>query len=136
MKDGRRIIPCIIIGIYVVLGVTLIVLGILKVMDSFWSGMGSALIVVGAVRAIQIVRYHSNEAYREKREVEAKDERNRFIRNKAWAWAGYCFLLIAAICSIVFRLVGQELLSMAASFAVAMLALLYWISYLVLNKKY
>lgn len=133
MKKDRRIIACI---IYTVIGITLLVLGILEIVDSFWSGMGGALIAIGVLRTIQILRYNKDEAYREKWNVEAQDERNRFIRNKAWAWAGYLFVLTAAICTVVFRLLGQELLSMAASFAVCILVLLYWGSYWVLKKKY
>jgi len=133
MKNGRRIVAYI---IYMLLGTALVVLGALETLDSFWSGMGGALIAMGAVRTIQLLHYSKNEAYREKWDVETKDERNHFIRNKAWAWAGYLFVLIAAISTIVFKLLGQELLSIAAGFAVSILVLLYWICYLVLKKKY
>lgn len=133
MKNGRRIIPCI---IYIILGVVLMVLGTLELVDSFWSGMGSALIAVGVVRMIHIFRYGKDESYREKTEIEAKDERHQFIRNKAWAWAGYLFVLIAAVSTIVLKLLGQDLLSVAAGFAVCILVLLYWVCYLVLKKKY
>jgi hypothetical protein len=112
------------------------VLGMLEVVDSFWSGMGGALIAMGAVRVIQFLRYKKDESYREKWDVETQDERNHFIRNKAWAWAGYLFVLIAAICAIVFKLLGQDLLSITAGFAVSILVLLYWVCYLVLKKKY
>ena len=133
MKNDNRIIACI---TYLAIGAALIVLGILEIVDSFWSGMGGALIAVGIVRGIQILRYSKDEAYREKKEIEGKDERNHFIRTKSWSWAGYLFVLIAAICTIVFRLLGQDLLSMAASYAVCILVLLYWICYMVLKKKY
>ena len=69
-------------------------------------------------------------------EIEMKDERNHFIRNKAWAWAGYSFVLIAAISTIVLKLLGQGLLSKAAGFAVCILALLYWGCYWLLKRKY
>ena len=133
MKTDRRIVAYI---IYLVAGVTLLVLGALEVLDSFWSGMGGALIAMGILRVIQLLRYSKDEAYREKWDVETQDERNQFLRNKAWAWAGYLFVLIAAVCAIVFKLLGQELLSMAAGFAVCILVLLYWVCYLVLKKKY
>ena len=133
MKSDRRIIACI---VYMVIGAALFVLGFLEHLDSFWSGMGGALIAVGAVRIVQYFRLRNNEAYRQQREIEAKDERNRFIANKAWAWAGYLFILIAAISTIVFKLLGQDLLSVAAGFAVCIIALLYWICYLILRKKY
>ena len=133
MKNDKRIIACI---VYMVIGAALFVLGLLEHLDSFWSGMGGALIAVGAVRIVQYFRFRNNEAYRQQREIEAKDERNRFIANKAWAWAGYLFILIAAISTIVFKLLGQDLLSVAAGFAVCIIALLYWICYLILRKKY
>ena len=133
MKTGKRIAAYI---IYILLGISLVVLGTLEIVDSFWSGMGGALLAMGVIRLIQTLRYSNDDSYREKRDVEVQDERNRFIRNKAWAWAGYLFVLIAAVCTIVFKLLGQELLSMAAAFAVSILVLLYWICYLVLKKKY
>ena len=133
MKNDRRIVACI---IYIILGVALMVLGMLEVVDSFWSGMGGALIAVGVVRMIHILRYHNDESYHENMEIETKDERNQFIRNKAWAWAGYLFVLIAAISAIVLKLLGQDLLSIAAGFVVCVLMLLYWVCYLVLKKKY
>ena len=133
MKNDRRMIAYI---IYIIFGAVLMVLGVLEVVDSFWSGMGGALIAMGAVRVIQFLRYKKDESYREKWDVETQDERNHFIRNRAWAWAGYLFVLIAAICAIVFKLLGQDLLSITAGFAVSILVLLYWVCYLVLKKKY
>ena len=133
MKNDRRMIAYI---IYIIFGAVLMVLGMLEVVDSFWSGMGGALIAVGVVLIIHILRYHNDESYRENMEIEMKDERNHFIRNKAWAWAGYLFVLITAFSTIVLKLLGQDLLSIAASFAVCILMLLYWVCYLVLKKKY
>lgn len=133
MKQDRRMIVNI---IYIVLGVVLLGLGVTEVVDPFWSGMGGALIGVGVIRTIQILRYSKDEAYREEKEIEAKDERNQFIRNKAWAWASYYFVLIAAVSAIGFKLMGQDLLSMAAGFAVCILMLLYWVCSLVLRRKY
>ena len=133
MKKDRRIIACI---VYLILGIALMILGILDVLDSFWSGMGGALIAVGVIRMIHILRYRNDESYRENMEVETKDERNQFIRNKAWAWAGYLFVLIAAISTIGLKLLGQELLSIAAGFAVCILMLLYWVCSLILKRKY
>ena len=133
MKRERRIAAYI---LYLILGAALLVLGTLEIVDSFWSGMGGALIAMGVLRLVQFLRYRTDASYREKWDVEVQDERNHFVRNKAWAWAGYLFVMIAGVCAIVCRVVGQELLSMAACFAVGILALLYWLCYLVLKKKY
>jgi len=133
MKSGRKLFIYI---LYIVLGTTLFSLGCMEIVDSFWSGMGSALIVISVVRLIQFYRFRKDEAYREKVEIETSDERNRFLRNKAWAWSGYLFILITSVFVIVLRVAGQELLSQAASYAVCLMLILYWVCYLVLRKKY
>lgn len=133
MKNNRKIIAYIIL---IVLGIVLIGLGFTEISDPFWSGMGGALIAVGVIRIIQFLRYRKDEAYREKVSVELTDERNRFIRNKAWAWSGYAFVLIAAVATIALKIAGQDLLSMAASFAVCLILVLYCICFVILNRKY
>ena len=122
--------------IYILLGSALLGLGIAEVVDEFWSGMGSTLMLIGILRLVRMYRFRNNESYRERVEIEATDERNHFIRSKAWAWAGYLFILISAVSVIVLKVAGQELLSMAASFGVCLMLLLYWGSYMVLRKKY
>ena len=133
MKHDRRIIASI---CYVVLGAVLLALGIMEVVDEFWSGMGGALIVVGILQVVRFFRYRNSEEYREKTEIANKDERNQFIRNKAWAWSGYLFVLIAAVATIAFKVAGQDTLSFAASMALCLLLVLYWVSFLILSRKY
>ena len=133
MKKDKRMIVSI---IWVVLGTVLIALAFAEKVDVFWNGMGSGLLIVGALNLLRQYRFSKNEAYREKIEIEEKDERNQFIRNKTWAWTGYLFVIIAAILCIVFKIIGQEVLSFAASGAVCLILVLYWISYFVLRKKY
>ena len=133
MKHDRRIIASI---CYVVLGAVLLALGIMEVVDEFWSGMGGALIVVGILQVVRFFRYRNSEEYRERAEIANKDERNQFIRNKAWAWSGYLFVLISAVATIALKIAGQDTLSFAASMALCLLLVLYWVSFLVLSKKY
>ena len=122
--------------IYVMIGVVLFGLSCFEIVDEFWSGMGSALLVIGAIRLIRRYRLNKNDAYREKIEIEEKDERNHFIRNKAWAWAGYLFVMTMAVATIVLKIVGQETLMMAASGSVCFMLTLFWVSYLILKRKY
>ena len=123
-------------ALYIILGGILIGLSFAGVVDEFWNGMGSALLVMGVIQFIRFYRFQKNEAYREKIEIEEKDERNRFIRNKAWAWAGYLFVMIMAVASIVLKVMGQDILSIAASGSVCFVLVLFWISYLILRRKY
>ena len=122
--------------IWLLLGLVLTVLCCLETLDEFWSGMGSALMVIGIVRLLRGYRLGKSEAYREAREVAENDERFHFIRNKAWAWAGYLFIIICALSTIVFRLLGQELLCIVSGGAVCLMLVLFWICFFILKKKY
>ena len=117
-------------------GLTLFGLGFAEVVDEFWSGMGSALLVIGIIRLLRFYRLKKNEGYREKMETAQTDERNQFIRMKAWSWAGYLFIMVSAVATIISRVLGQDLLCQVASGAVCLMLVLYWISYFVLKKKY
>ena len=121
---------------YLTLGSLLIVLSFFGKVESFGNGIATALIVIGTMRLIQTIRYKSNPQYKESVDIAAKDERNHFIRTQAWAWAGYVYILIAAVATIVFKLIDQELLMFAACGSVYLLLVLHWIVYLILRKKY
>lgn len=133
MNRDKRIIMSI---IWLVIGTILIGLSFAGKVDEFWNGMGFALGIIGAIQLLKFHRLNKNEEYREKVEIAEKDERNHYIRNKAWAWAGYIFVLTTAVSVIVFKIIGQELLSMAASGAVCLMLVLYWGAYMILQKKY
>lgn len=120
----------------IVIGVVLCVCRFTHRIDEFWSGMGIALIIVGSLFLLRNIKYQTNEKYREEIDTQNTDERNKFIAMKAWSWAGYLFVIIAAVGTIVFRLVGKEELMMLASGSVCIVIFLYWISYMILRKKY
>lgn len=122
--------------IYILIGAILIGFGFAGAVDEFWNGMGSALLIMGVIQFIRRYRLNKNEAYREKMEIESKDERNRFLRNKAWAWAGYLFVMIMAVACIVLKIIGQDTLSMAASGSVCLMLVLFWVSFYILRRKY
>jgi uncharacterized membrane protein len=121
---------------WIVLGAALIACGAAGVLDEYWSGMGGAFVAVGAVQIIRYVRLSRNEAYRERIETDSKDERNRFLGGKAWAWAGYLFVIIAAVASVGLRIAGKDELSLMASGSVCLMIVLYWGSYFYLRRKY
>ena len=133
MNNNRRIW---VYAAYILVGIVLCGLGVAGVADEFWSGMGSGLMIVGVLRLVRMYRFRKNENYREMVEIAAADERNCFIRNKAWAWTGYLFILLTGSSVIILKIVGQDLLSLAASWAVCVMSFLYWVSYMVLRKKY
>ena len=122
--------------VYVIIGCILIGFAVLEKLDSFWSGMGSALLVVGLINLLKIHRLNKNEEYREKLEIEVSDERLQFIRNKAWAWSGYLFVLISAVACIVFKVMNLDQLSLYASFSVCLVLVLFWVSHAIIKRKY
>ena len=131
--NNKRLIASV---IELVLGTVLIILGCFAKIDDYWSGMGGGLLAVGILQLIRQIRYKSDVAYQEAMDTKRGDERNRFLGMKAWSWAGYLFVLIAAIGSVVFKLLGEEKLMFAASGSVCLILVLYWVSYLILRKKY
>jgi hypothetical protein len=133
MKITKKLISYI---LTIAVGATLLTLAIAGVLDSFWGGMGASLLVMSILRLSQLYLYKTDKAYHEKMDTEVSDERNRFLRNKAWAWAGYLFVLIAAVCTIVFKVMEQELLWQATGLSMCLIVTLYWISFLILRKKY
>ena len=130
--DKKNIYPIVLIAA----GLTLFGLGFAEIVDEFWSGMGSALLVMGIIRLLRFYRLKKNKSYQEKVETAVTDERNQFIRMKAWSWAGYLFIIVSARGTIILKILGQDLLCQVASFAVCLMLVLYWISYFVLKKKY
>lgn len=131
--NKKRWIVCI---VELVLGTILLVCGFTGIVDGFWSGMGSGLLGVGIVQLIRQIRYNTNPEYKEDIDTETKDERNRFLAMKAWSWTGYLFIMITAVGTIVFKLLGREDLMMFCGYCVCLLLVLYLICYIVLKQKY
>lgn len=133
MKRDKRMIMSV---IWVILGLALIALSFAGKVDEFWNGMGFALAIVGTLQLLRQHRFMKNEKYREAVEIAETDERNHFIRSKAWSWAGYLFVIIVGVSVVIFKIAGQDLLSYAAAMAVCLLMVLYWIAYHILKRKY
>ena len=66
--DKKYIYPVVLL----IAGFALTSLGFVEIVDEFWSGMGSALVVVGLVRLLRFFRLKQNDAYREKMETAVK----------------------------------------------------------------
>ena len=133
MKQNRRFLLSL---VWLMLGAGLIVGNVTGLLDDYWGGMGGGFLGVAIVQIIRRIRYKTNEAYREAVDVASSDERNKFLSGKAWAMAGYLFVLIAAAATIVLQIIGKPELSTMAGFSVCLLMILYWLSWLFLRKKY
>ena len=121
---------------WVILGAALVGCRAAGLVEEYWGSMGVAFVVIGVLQIARYIQYRRSADYRAKVDTANQDERNRFLANKAWAWAGYLYVMIAAVASIALKLLGHDLLCQAAAFSVCGIMVLYWVCYLVLQKKY
>lgn len=133
MRNCKRLIVSV---LEILIGVGLLIGNFAGLVDEYWSGMGTALIVVGGIFLIRNIRYRTNETYRDAVDVAVNDERNKYIAMKAWSWAGYLFVMISAFASIMLKILGYDELVLMASGSVCLIIVLYWLSHLWLRKKY
>ena len=133
MMKNKRLISII---MEIVIGIVLAVCGYTGIVDEYWGGMGTALVIVGSLMLVRQIKYKTNTSYKEEVDVQVNDERYKYLRVKAWSWAGYIFVIIASIASIALRALDFRELSMFASACVCLIILSYWISYMILQKKY
>ena len=132
MKNRRWIASV----VEIALGLVLTVCGALGVVDTYWSGMGGGLLGVGVIQLVRYLRYYSNETYKSKVDVEVNDERNKFIALRAWAWAGFWYVIAGAVGSIAFRVLGKPELATMAGGSVCLLMVLHWVCRIYLRRKY
>ncbi len=132
MKNKRLVIGI----VYITIGLLLSILSLTLVIDDWWQSFGVAIFIVGIVDIIRRIKYLSNVEYREKVDLSSSDERNRFLSMKAWSWAGYLFVIISGIGVIGFQIAGLRVWSIACSYCVCLIMILYWISYTILKRKY
>ena len=133
MYDNKRLFLSV---FWVILGAVLLILAVTEKLDSLYAGMGGGLLVVGALQIARNLRYRRDPAYREKIDTEVSDERNRFLRMKSWSWAGYITVIAEGIAAVVAAVRGQETVQMVLTYSVCLLIGAYYISYLLLSRKY
>ena len=122
--------------IEIIVGIALLICSMFGIVDEFWSGMGTSIFIIGIIYLIRNIKYKTNEEYREKIDIESNDERNKYISLKAWAWAGYLFVIFGGVGTILFKLINKDDLMMMTSTCVCLIMVFYWISYTFLKKKY
>lgn len=121
---------------WIVLGITFLVCSILGILDDFWSGLGCGLFAVGTMQLIRVKRYASNPDYRTAVDTEVNDERNKYISMRAWAWAGYSYIMICAAAVILLKIAGMDSYVGIASGGLCLMLVMYRFFYFILQRKY
>ncbi len=118
-------------------GIILILLNIFfKRENTFLSGYGLSLAVIGGVRVRNYLLITKSEESIRKQEIAETDERNISIANKAKSTAFIIYLFI--ICLVIIALstmnIYPEFVKLL-SVSIALLVLIYWVCYLIMQKK-
>lgn len=122
---------------WIIAGAVLAVLGYTGVIkDDVWATMGIALAAVGILQVIRNLSYRNNPEYKKKIDISAGDERNSFLRMKAWSWTGYLFVLGAAVVSLVMFATDHREIGQVISFCMCAELFLYYAAYIILGHKY
>lgn len=132
MSKRRMIVSC----CGVVIGLGLIVFSLIqdgRIDQVTWVGL--TFFVIGMLQILRYIRYRTNRNYKEQVDISENDERNAFISNKAWSWAGYSYVLLMAMGLIVLLVMGKKEY-LICSAGLCLMIVLYWIFYLILNRKY
>ena len=122
---------------WIVLGILLIILSVFDILDSsIYAGIGGALTAIGVLQLVRTIRYRKDSEYREKIDIEINDVRNRYLRMKSWSWTGYIVVLIEGIGVVVALILGQETVQLILSYSVCLILVVYWLTYVILGRKY
>lgn len=122
-------------SMWIVFGASLIAATKLAGLDDIFLGFGGGLLGVGIIQLIRTIKYTRNREFRENYDIAVKDERNNYIRLKAWAWAGYLFVITCALITIAAMCMSKSFIMQASSYAICLILIFYWISYIIIRKK-
>ena len=122
---------------YIVLGLILIAADALNHFENqFFFSFGITLIVMGILRLIRHRKVTKDESTIRRQEVAETDERTLMMAEKARSWAFTYSILIAGIAVIVLSLLGKHDTAQPFAWYVCGMVVLYWIFWLILQKKY
>lgn len=122
--------------IYIALGVMMIV-GVFatKPDNDFISSFGFAIIVMGIVRIRNYFMITKNEDTIRKQEIIETDERNIAIQNKAKSATFSIYTLLLGTAVIILSLFNMHEIAKWLAYSVLLLVAIYWICYMVYQKK-
>ena len=120
------------------------VLGLVMMGISYFTGavgnylfsFGTALLFLGVFMFLKHFRILRNKELMHKMEMAEKDERNQMIANKARSWAFSLYIIIAGVAVLTLNLLGQSEAALPYAWSVCALVAIYWVSWIILKKKY
>ena len=122
---------------YIVIGLVLIAADALNHFENhYFASFGTALLIMGVIRLIRHRKITRDDASIHRQEVAETDERTLMMAEKARSWAFSYSIMIAGIAVIVLSLLGKHDAAQPFAWYVCGMVVLYWIFWLILQKKY
>lgn len=117
-------------------GLTLIITNSIDEMNSMAFGLGSALLVIGLVKVIQLYKVSKDKEKLAQYEMIQNEERLKFISNKSSSLTWYVTLFAQYIAMIVLTIIKEYDYASLISYITSIQVLIYLFLYYVFNKRY
>ena len=121
---------------YMVLGLVLVMADLLKGENGYFFSFGLALLLMSILRLLQFRKITRNDQSMRKQELAESDERTRMIAERARSWAFSLSITGSGIVVIVLSLLGRHEEALPFAWYVCGMGVLYWISFVIIRKKY
>lgn len=122
---------------YMVIGILLTLIAfITKTNNFFISAFGIGLLVNSILRLRQYRRITRDEQSIKKQQIAETDERNLMIAERARAWVFSFTVWGAGVAVILLSLLGYHNAALPFAWLVCGMAVLYWICWHIIRKKY
>ena len=122
---------------YLILGFSLVIADLLTGSENYFLfHFGVALLTMGCLRLHRNRKITASEETMRKQELSEKDERIRMITERARSWAFSLSVTGSGILVIVLNILGYQEQALPFAWYVCGMVILYWICWLILNKKY
>lgn len=121
--------------IYIVLGIIIFAAFINRQDDNYISTFGFILTLLGIVRIRNYFLITKDDETIKKQQIIETDERNLTIISKAKSTAFSIYIILSCLSVIILSFLNMHDIAQLISYSVSLLVVLYWICYLIYQKK-
>ena len=122
---------------YCLIGIVFIIVFWLGETENYFlNSFGFALLAIGITRIVQNRKITKTEDSMRKREIMESDERNRMIADRAKSWTFTFSITAAGIVVIILSILGYHDQAQPFAWFACLMVALYWIFWLIAQKKY
>lgn len=123
--------------VYALIGAAIIVAAnTVKTDSDIAYSFGAIFAAMGIARFVQYTRLLNNKIALEKREIAENDERNVMLVTKARSLAFTAYFILGGIAVPIMFLTGNRETGLYIAYSICAFAAVYWVSYLIVRRKY